>query len=66
MARLPRGQEVTVHLENGTSVRGLLVGRQGCGPYLRLRRGSIEADGNWVQADGDLYVPLAQVAVVQC
>jgi hypothetical protein len=62
--RLPKRQRVSVHLDTGRTIEGVLVDRRGA--YLALRSASAELeDGKLHPVDGVTMIPRARIEFVQ-
>jgi hypothetical protein len=61
--RLPKRQRISVHLDTGRTIEGVLVDRRG--PYLALRHADVEVDGKLRPADGVAMVPADRIEFVQ-
>jgi hypothetical protein len=61
--RLPKRQRVSVTLDTGRTIDGVLVDRRG--EFLALRSAQVEVDGKPAPADGVVMVPRARIEFVQ-
>ena len=61
--RLPKRQRISVHLDTGRTIEGVLMDRRG--PFLALRAAEAEVDGKLRAADGIVMIPAVRVEFVQ-
>lgn len=61
--RLPKRHRVSVHLDTGRTIEGVLVDRRGA--HIALREASAEVAGELTPADGIVMIPRARIEFVQ-
>lgn len=61
--RLPTRQQVSIHLDTGRTIEGVLVSRRG--KFIALRQAQAEHDGALKPADGVVLIPRARIEFVQ-